>query len=92
MATPQRFARIAELMGEKIEGLSLRGAALKSMDAVKQLGPDIGLPQRLRDIEVKKEQIPRFMDILFTTYAERTRTNARPLSRQDATRLYESIW
>ena len=92
MATPQRFARIAELMGEKIEGLPLRGAALKSMDAVKQLGTDIGLPQRLRDIGVKKEQIPRFVDILFTTNAERTRTNARPLSRQDATRLYESIW
>ena len=92
MATPQRFARIAELMGEKIEGLSLREAALKSIDAVKQLGTDIGLPQRLRDIGVKKEQIPRFVDILFTTYAERTRTNARPLSRQDATRLYESIW
>jgi len=92
VATPQRFARIAELMGEKIEGLPLRGAALKSMDAVKQLGTDIGLPQRLRDIGVKKEQIPRFVDSLFTTYAERTRTNARPLSRQDATRLYESIW
>ena len=92
MATPQRFARIAELMGEKIEGLPLREAALKSIDAVKQLGTDIGLPQRLRDIGVKKEQIPRFVDILFTTYAERTRTNARPLSRQDATRLYESIW
>lgn len=92
MATPQRFARIAELMGEKIEGLPLREAALKSIDAVKQLGTDIGLPQRLRDIGVKKEQIPRFADILFTTYEERTRTNARPLSRQDATRLYESIW
>lgn len=92
MATPQRFARIAELMGEKIEGLPLRKAALKSIDAVKQLGTDIGLPQRLRDIGVKKEQIPRFVDILFTTYAERTRTNARPLSRQDATKLYESIW
>jgi len=92
MATPQRFARIAELMGEKIEGLPLREAALKSIDAVKQLGIDIGLPQRLRDIGVKKEQIPRFVDILFTTYVKRTRTNTPPLSRQDATRLYESIW
>jgi len=92
MATPQRFARIAELMGENIEGLPLREAALKSIYAVKQLGTDIGLPQRLRDIRVKKEQIPKFVDILFTTYATRVTTNTPPLSREDATRLYESIW
>ena len=92
MNFPQRFARIAELMGEKIEGLPLREAALKSIDAVRQLGIDIGLPQRLRDIGVKKGQIPKFVDILFTTYGERTKTNIRPLSREDVTRLYESIW
>lgn len=92
MTTPQRFARIAELMGENIEGLPLREAALKSIDAVKQLAIDIGLPQRLRDIGVKKEQIPKFVDILFATYAERAKTHTPPLSREDATRLYESIW
>jgi len=92
MATPQRFARIAELMGENIDGLPLREAALKSIDAVKQLAIDIGLPQRLRDIGVKKEQIPKFVDILFTTYAERAKTNTPPLSRENAARLYELIW
>ncbi len=92
MTTPQRFARIAELMGENIEGLPLREAALKSIDAVKQLAMDIGLPQRLRDIGVKKEQIPKFVDILFATYATRAATNTPPLSREDATRLYKSIW
>ena len=59
---------------------------------VKQLGTDIGLPQRLRDIGVKKDQIPKFVDILFTTSAARVKANTPPLSREDATMIYESIW
>lgn len=92
MSTPNRFARIAELMGEKVEGLPLREAARKSINAVKQLGTDIGLPQRLRDIGVKKDQIPKFVDILFTTSAARVKANVPPLSQEDATRIYESVW
>jgi len=92
MATPNRFARIAELMGEKIEGLPLREAAQRSINAVKQLGTDIGLPQRMQDIGVKKDQIPKFVDILFTTSAARLEANVRPLSREDATKIYESVW
>jgi len=92
MTTPDRFARIAELMGEKTEGLSQRGAARKSIDAVEKLGTDIGLPQRLRDIGVKKDQIPKFVDILFTTNVRRVKTNVPPVSRDDAAKMYESIW
>ena len=92
MTTSNRFARIAELMGEKTEGLPQREAARKSIDAVRRLGTDIGLPQRLRDIGVKKDQIPKFVDILFTTNVARVKTNVRPLSRDDAARMYESIW
>ena len=92
MTTSNRFARIAELMGEKTEGLPQREAARKSIDAVRRLGTDIGLPQRLRDIGVKKDQIPKFVDILFTTNVARVKTNVRPLSRDDAARIYESIW
>jgi alcohol dehydrogenase class IV len=92
MATPERFARIAEMMGEKVEGLPLREAASKSIDAVKQLAMDIGLPQRLRDIGVKKEQIPKFVEVLFNNYAGRIKANPRPISREDAIKLYESAW
>ena len=92
LATPERFACIANLMGEKIEGLPLREAALKSINAVKQLAMDIDLPQRLRDIGVKKEQIPKFVEVLFSNYAARIKANPRPISRDDAIKLYESAW
>ena len=89
---PERFARIASLMGEKVEGLPLPEAAARSIEAVKQLAIDTGLPQRLRDIGVKKEQIPKFVEVLFDYYEGRIKANPRPISRDDAIRLYESAW
>ncbi len=92
MTLPHRFARVAELMGEKIEGLSLREAAMKSVTAVRLLGQDLGLPQRLRDVGIKKEQIPGFINTLFSRYEARLKADTRSISREDALMIYESNW
>ncbi|KXS41736.1 MAG: alcohol dehydrogenase, partial [Candidatus Frackibacter sp. T328-2] len=58
IANPQRLADIAEAMGENIDGLSVREAADKALDAIVTLSEDIGIPQNLSDLEgteVKKE-------------------------------------
>jgi len=91
-ADPEKYARIAELMGEKIDGLPLRDAAQKAVDAVRKLTLDIGMPQRLRDIGVKKEQLPQFVDILFTVNTRMLNSNPRVCTREDATRIYEAAW
>jgi alcohol dehydrogenase class IV len=46
-----RYARIAQAMGEKIEGLSSRDAALRAVTAVRNLANDIGIPTRLSETE-----------------------------------------
>jgi alcohol dehydrogenase class IV len=51
------FAEIAALLGENVAGLSERAAAEKAVAAVDKLRNDIGIPQRLRDIGVKQEQL-----------------------------------
>lgn len=91
-ACPEKFARVAELMGEKIENLSLPEASLKAIAAVRQLISDIDLPQRLRDIGVKKERIPRMVDILFDINRRNVDANPRLVSREDATRIFEVAW
>ncbi|OGO19916.1 MAG: hypothetical protein A2144_12780 [Chloroflexi bacterium RBG_16_50_9] len=58
VAIPAKFARIAELMGENISGLSVRDAAAKSVVAVRNLIRDLGLPQRLSDIGITEADIP----------------------------------
>ena len=56
------FARIAELLGESVVGLSDQAAAEKAVVAVDRLRSDIGVPGRLRDIGVKPEQLRGFAE------------------------------
>jgi len=55
ISNPQRFADIAEFMGEKIEGLSVMDAAHKAIDAMRRLAVDIGIPTSLKEMGVKEE-------------------------------------
>ncbi|TXH15598.1 MAG: iron-containing alcohol dehydrogenase [Gammaproteobacteria bacterium] len=44
-----KFARIAQIFGERTEGLGLREAAQRSVSAIEQLQADIGITQKLGD-------------------------------------------
>ncbi|MEW6519143.1 MAG: iron-containing alcohol dehydrogenase [Thermodesulfobacteriota bacterium] len=63
IAKVDRFVKIAELMGENVEGLSPRDAAELALDAIKKLSTDIGIPAGLIELgkrygkDVKEEDI-----------------------------------
>jgi len=76
-----------------VEGLSLQDATQKAVEAVRRLTIDLGMPQRLRDIGMKKEQIPRVVDILFTPVNMwRINSNPRDCSKEDAKKIFEAAW
>ncbi len=52
-----RFAEIAEAMGENIAGLSARDAAEVCLDAISQLSADVGIPSGLTALNVKEEDL-----------------------------------
>ena len=52
------FKKIAELMGECVEGLADREAALKSAKAVKELCKDVGIPN-ISEFGVKEGDLPQ---------------------------------
>lgn len=54
-SNPEKFADIAVFMGENIEGLSVMDAAKKSIDAMRQLASDVGIPSSLKELGVKEE-------------------------------------
>ncbi len=54
-----KFVHIAKLLGERIHNLSLVEAAYRSVEAVKKLSRDIGIPSGLEALNVKEEHIPR---------------------------------
>ena len=87
---PDKFSRVAMFMNEMIEGLSQAEAAIKAISAVRKLISDLQLPQRMRDIGVSKSQIPHLVDLLFDTMIRNVGNNLRPVSREDAARIFET--
>jgi alcohol dehydrogenase class IV len=58
MAVPEKFKKIAIAMGEKVEGLSLREASIKAIDAVKKLISELKMAKSLKDLGVKEGDLP----------------------------------
>jgi len=59
------FARIAEMLGEDVNGLDEAVAAERAVGAVEQLRTKIGIPNRLRDIGVQPAQLRGFAEKAF---------------------------
>jgi alcohol dehydrogenase class IV len=87
-----RYAKIAEFMGEETEGLSLRDKAIKSIDAVRNLSIDVEVPQRMREVGVKKEDIPGFVDNVLTFQPHVVEANPRDASKEAIAKIFEAAW
>ncbi len=57
IAATERFADIADALGEVTDGLSERDAALLAIDAIETLGQDVGIPRTLSELGVKEDDI-----------------------------------
>jgi alcohol dehydrogenase class IV len=87
----ERFVDIAVAMGENVEGLCDRDAALKAIKAMGDLAEDICVPTRLRDVDIPKEAIPKMAE----DAAKQQRLlsqNPRKLSVDDIRKIYENAW
>ena len=54
IACPQRYAKIAELMGVNISGLTVTDAAFAAITAIRELSESIGIPSGLTVLGVKE--------------------------------------
>lgn len=62
VANPAKFARIAEAMGEPVDGLSTRAAAERAVAAVRVLAADVQIPPTLADLGVTADAIPEMAE------------------------------
>jgi alcohol dehydrogenase class IV len=79
-----RFARIAQAIGLK----ELSGKAVVSY--LFELNSQIGIPHRLREIDVKEEHLETLADLAFADFAHPN--NPKPVSREDFRNLYQQAW
>jgi len=86
----EKFANITRAMGEKVNDLSLRCAAIKAVEAIRNLLIDLGLPQRLRDLGVTKDTIPAMVDEVIRRNPNIT--SARIVSAKDVKYLFEKAF
>lgn len=63
--TGEKFRDIARVMGVKVEELTLAEARKAAVDAVFALNRDVGIPLHLRDVGVRKEDIPALAQAAF---------------------------
>jgi len=89
MAADERFARVAAVLGERVEGLSKRDAAHRASLAVFRLMDDIGVPRRLEAVNVPREAIPSLADEIFRTQVRLRGVNPRATTQQDFVRILE---
>lgn len=53
----EKFSIVAEAMGQPVDGLSTRDAAMAGVRAVRELSADIGIPQTLREVGIPESAI-----------------------------------
>lgn len=86
---PQKFARIAQALGEDIRGLSLWDAAEKAVEAVYRLTEDVEIPT-LQELGFKEEEIPMLAEIAFKD--PQTIGNPRDLSLKSYVEIYQQTF
>ncbi|MCK4795325.1 MAG: iron-containing alcohol dehydrogenase [Desulfobacteraceae bacterium] len=83
-----KYAQIAQAMGENIKGLSSYEAAEKSVDASKKLLEAVNISIKLPDYGIRKEDLPKLVEGGMKQ-ARLFVPNPRDLSKEDVEKIYE---
>jgi alcohol dehydrogenase class IV len=88
---PAKYARIAEAMGECIEGLSTREAAEKLVPCLFRLLETVGIPYKLGAYGISKDALPTLV-AGGMQFARLFIPNPRNLTEKDVKQIYESAF
>lgn len=86
-----KFARLAEALGEPVAGLGLRAAAERSVEAVRQLSRDVGMPSGLRAVGVPESALEGFVPGALSA-ARLITNNPRVPTADGVLRAYRESW
>ena len=87
----EKFAVIAEVMGEIVDDLPLREAAWQAVEAVNTLIEDCGVHKTLADLDIPQEVFPELAKTAMTV-ARPLQNNPRKLTIEDAIEIYEDAY
>jgi lactaldehyde reductase len=85
-----KYSDIAKAMGVNIDGLSKQEAGQAAVDAVKALAVKVGIPEKLRDLNVTEESLEALANSAFNDVC--TPGNPREVTLADALELYKKAF
>lgn len=85
-----KYVHIAKAMGVNTEGMSVEEGICAAIAAVRKLSLSIGIPQRLREINVREEDLHQLAIDAFNDVC--TGGNPRPTSVEDIEALYHKAF
>ncbi|MBP6120822.1 MULTISPECIES: lactaldehyde reductase [Providencia] len=89
--TDEKYREIARSMGvENVDSLSLKQARDSAINAVFTLNKDVGIPEKLREIGMKQEDIPSLAQAAFNDVC--TGGNPRNATLEEIAELYQAIY
>jgi len=86
-----KYARVARLMGEPVEGLSPRAAAGAAVEACRQLARDLGMDLRLRDFGIAESAIPEMAQGAMQV-TRLLNNNPRKMTEADCAAIYRAAF
>jgi alcohol dehydrogenase len=89
IANPEKFARIAQALGENVTGLSTMAAAGKCVDVIQNLCKNLNIPNA-RAVGLKKEDLDRLADAAAINVA--VDSNPRVMRKEDFLLLYKKAY
>jgi alcohol dehydrogenase len=87
IANAEKYAKVAEALGENIAGLSVMEAAEAAVAAIRRLSRDINIPKGLADIGVTEKDIPVMAENALNDVC--TLFNPRTVKVEDLIALYK---
>ena len=89
--TGEKFREIARAMGVKgVDEMSEEEYRKAAIDAVKQLSMDVGIPQTLKEIGVKEEDLDALADAAMADVC--TGGNPRPCKKELVLEVYKTAY
>jgi 1,3-propanediol dehydrogenase len=85
-ADPTKFARIAQLLGADVAGLSTMAAAKRAVPALQELLADLDITADMRALGVREADIPRLAELAMIDGC--TPTNPRPIDEAGFAALF----
>lgn len=91
IADVTKFAEVAKLMGQSVDGLSVTEQAQLSVQAVTDLINDIDMPTALSQIDIPKDAIPRLSEAAINV-TRLMANNPRNMTKANAEAIFQSAY